>query len=324
LKDAKNNTPMKNTFQFLSSYQLGLVAWIVFALVALPTSPFSLHWVYVLLLAAPLWLIPLHLKTIKVQRIFQLWAVPVALPLVGAYLMDASWIAGCLAFPWLLFSIILCFNSFSKAPNYCAKAAFLYLPIGAAWLFADRMAWQPLGFSSTIVLLTAAHFHYAGFILPMLTAEVLVFYKNKIKKLVRWSVILGIPLVAIGITTSQLDWPAPIEVAAVTIMAVAGWCFGLMHLSLGWRKRKELFGWLWMFCGLALMTGMTLAFLYGWRYYWPISFLSIPWMYAVHGTLNAIGFAIPGVLHRSSSGCKITMWVIDYVSMVTPWVYSDQ
>lgn len=277
-------------------YQLGLAAWLLFAFIILPTSPFSLHWVYVLLLAAPLWLIPLHFKTIKVHPILQTWAVPMALPLVAAYLIEASWIAGLLALPWLLFCVFAFFKSYPNVPNYCAKAAFLYLPIGAAWLFADRMAWQPLGFSSTIVLLTAAHFHYAGFILPMMTAEVLGFYKKKWTILVRWGVILGIPLVAIGITTSQLDWPAPIEVFAVTVMAVSAWCVGLLHLILGWRHRFQAFGGLWMLCGLALMIGMSLAFLYGWRYYYSISFLSIPWMYAVHGTLNAIGFAIPGIL----------------------------
>lgn len=298
---------MKKLLKFLSSFQLGLVAWLLFAVLILPTSPFSLHWVYVLLLAAPLWLIPLHLKTITVHRIFQFWAVPMALPLIGAYLMEASCLSGILALPWFLFCIFLFFKSYPNAPNYCTKAGFSYLPVGAAWLLADRIGWQPLGFSSTIVLLTAAHFHYAGFVLPMLTAELLAFYKKKWMPLVRWGVILGIPLVAIGITTSQMDWPPPIEVFAVTVMAVSGWMVGLLHLILGWQYRTEKFGWAWMLCGSALMGGMTLAFLYGWRYYFPISFLSIPWMYAVHGTLNAVGFAIPGVMGwRNFKAKKIT------------------
>ncbi|GJM34853.1 MAG: hypothetical protein DHS20C18_38540 [Saprospiraceae bacterium] len=41
---------------------------------------------------------------------------------------------------------------------------------------------------------------------------------------------------------------------------------------------------------------MILAMGYGWRHYFPISFLDIPWMYAVHGTLNSIGFAATGLV----------------------------
>jgi hypothetical protein len=44
----------------------------------------------------------------------------------------------------------------------------LYLPIGGAWLVASRLGIQPLGFGDTIVLLTAVHFHFAGFAAPVL------------------------------------------------------------------------------------------------------------------------------------------------------------
>lgn len=284
---------MKN---YLSSYRLGLVTWLIFTGFILPTSPFSLTWVYVLLLAAPLWLIPLYLKVIAAPNLLQVWAVPLALPLAVAYFLEASTLAGILTLPWLLFCVLASKIGFHTVAHHCSKAAFLYLPIGAAWMTADRLAWQVMGFDATIVLLTAAHFHYAGFILPMLTAQLQRFYKNKWTSLITWGVVLGIPLVAIGITTSQFDLPPPIEVLAVTVMATSGFFVGLGYLLLGIKHRRKGFGLLWILCGLALMVGMTLAFLYGWRYYFPISFLSIPWMYAVHGTLNAVGFAIPGVL----------------------------
>jgi hypothetical protein len=70
---------------------------------------------------------------------------------------------------------------------------------------------------------------------------------------------------------------------------------GLGYLGLG----RQSTGWprfLFSLGGLALAMGMGLALLYGWRYVFPFPFLSIPWMYTVHGSLNSLGFVIPVLL----------------------------
>jgi hypothetical protein len=41
---------------------------------------------------------------------------------------------------------------------------------------------------------------------------------------------------------------------------------------------------------------MALAALYGSRAFLPVSWLDIPWMRALHGTANAFGFALAGLL----------------------------
>src|ERR1700689_2369591 len=46
--------------------------------------------------------------------------------------------------------------------------SFLYLPVGCAWLVASRLGLSPMGFQEPIVLLTAVHFHFAGFAAPLL------------------------------------------------------------------------------------------------------------------------------------------------------------
>jgi hypothetical protein len=48
--------------------------------------------------------------------------------------------------------------------------------------------------------------------------------------------------------------------------------------------------------GLALAAGMFLAMLYGARAYLPPDGLDIPWMRALHGTGNALGFGLAGLL----------------------------
>lgn len=53
---------------------------------------------------------------------------------------------------------------------------------------------------------------------------------------------------------------------------------------------------LWALAGVALAASMVLAGLYGTRALFPVAGLDIPWMRALHGSANAIGFALAGVL----------------------------
>ena len=48
-----------------------------------------------------------------------------------------------------------------------AAVAVGFLAVGATWLVIDRAGIQLFGFDRTIVLLTAVHFHVAGFVLTL-------------------------------------------------------------------------------------------------------------------------------------------------------------
>jgi len=101
-------------------------------------------------------------------------------------------------------------------------------------------------------------------------------------------ILFGVALVAIGITGSQYQFPVWIEVVSVSLLALSAGRFAWEWL----RSKKVVF----MLSGLALSGGMVLALAYGWRYYFPIQGLEIPIMYAIHGSLNSLGFSLPGVL----------------------------
>jgi len=283
---------------------IGFLVWIVSSLVDFPATTFSLTYVQILILAAPLWLIPLTWKLLDTPEWTSYFGVPFAILLAIAFYFEPSSKIALLTLPWLFLTTILAFQKLTdwrvakslEISHLTQLAAYLYLPIGAAWAFADRLGFRPLGFDATIVLLTVAHFHYAGFLLPTITAFALKHISTSWRKVIGWLVIFGIPSVAIGITTTHLDLPVWIEVAAVTIMVLGGFIAGLLHCFLGWENWHKNYGKLWLLAGLALMIGMTLAFGYGWRHIYLIPALSIPWMYAVHGTLNAVGFALPAVL----------------------------
>lgn len=283
---------------------IGFFLWLLLTFNWLPVSTFSLTYVHILVLAAPLWLIPLAWQLLDVEDWTKFLGVPASISLGIAFLFEPSLISGILTIPWLFLTAVLAWTKLMDwridksriIHHLCQLSAYLFLPIGAAWAFADRLGFQPMGFDSTIVLLTVAHFHYAGFLLPTITALALPNVPDQWGRLIGWSVILGIPLVAIGITTTHYNLPIWIEVLSVTVMTFGGFMTGLLYLLLGWKNKAKGFGILWLLAGLALMIGMVLAFCYGWRSVFIIPILSIPWMYAVHGTLNAVGFALPAVL----------------------------
>ena len=295
----------------------GLFIWLIFVMFKYPFSVFQMDYVQMLILAVPTFLLPLAGFLMGYAKRVLLIGALAGYSLVGSFLLDKSLLAVVLALPWLVWTIWMAvsqcqkwnFNYYRKIPidtdeiqpvdsfivrlNFLAAAVFL--PVGAAWALADRMDFQPLGFDSIITLLTVAHFHYAGYILPLLTGLVLPDFHKKFSNIVGTGVITGVPLVAIGITTSHFFLPPAIETACVTILAGAAFAVGGMHILSALRMNKNS-RYLLMLSGLALMAGMVLALGYGWRYYFPLSFLSIPWMYAVHGSLNAIGFALPGLI----------------------------
>ena len=207
-------------------------------------------------------------------------------------------LAALLAIPWLALNGFLAirrlFRSFSlHTASLCQLAALIFISVGAFWAVMDRLDYSPMNFSSIIVLLTAVHFHYAGFVLPLATSWLLPKVDTKLGQWAAWGVLAGMPLVAIGITGEHIGLPPWIEALSVSVMAGAGILTGYLHLHLGWKNRNTFYGRLWCLGGIAIILGMSLGLAYGWRSFYPSAFLSIPWMYALHGSLNAIGFAAP-------------------------------
>jgi hypothetical protein len=266
-------------------------------------------WVQILLLLAPAIVVPLALHDLRKFRPFPStikWNAPAAASLLIAHILPAGPAAGFLAVPWLIFSTYLLRLVWISWPTQGGPGspdrilrlgAFAYLSVGAAWALADRFAWQPLGFDPLIVLLTAVHFHYAGFALLWIGAKALPYCRARWERYLLSSIILGVPLTAIGITASHFNWSPGIEMASVLIMAAGGISLGLLYLRMAITGKGQAgVRTLWLLAGLALLLGMSLAILYGMRYLWPLPWLSIPWMYAVHGTLNSIGFALSAML----------------------------
>ncbi|MEM9834959.1 MAG: YndJ family transporter [Bacteroidota bacterium] len=284
----------------------GLVTWLLLCVWQWPPSPLHLDYVRLILSAAPLVIVPLC-HAMDGRSFWLTFALGAAFSL--GMLLPVGGVGFGLVLPWWMFSAYLTVHYGARWVSgqlakrsegkesklrlqsshgtqrsshlFFSSACSVSLLVAASWAIADRLELSPMGFDTTIVLLTAVHFHYAGFTLIWLLGRL------RGPAWMEWAIVLGVALVAVGITTSQYGLPAWIEVVSVTILATAA----LRFARLLWQQKQLLF----RLGSLALAGGMVLALAYGWRYYFPVRGLEIPVMYALHGSLNSLGFALPVV-----------------------------
>jgi hypothetical protein len=283
-------------------------------------SPFETDWARALLLLAPMVLVPLILGLVRPRAGDSRWTaiawraaviavVPAALALVAAYTRPQGPGAAALAAPWLGFAgILACLgltrivrrwrrNRSELLPGLAVEAGLVYLAVGGAWALLDRWGARPLGFEPVIVLLTAIHFHYAGLCLPVLTGFAGLDVRGRTARVAAGGVIVGVPMVAAGITATQLGLGSALEAAAAWVTALSGLLSASLHLRLASRPGMPAAARaLWALAGAALAASMVLAGLYGTRAVFPVEGLDIPRMRALHGSANAIGVALAGVL----------------------------
>jgi hypothetical protein len=124
---------------------------------------------------------------------------------------------------------------------------------------SDRFGFRPLDFDPVIVLLTAIHFHYAGFALPLVTGLAARRLDSGTARLAAAGVIAGVPLVAIGITSTQLKAGPLIESLAAWVLAAAGILTASLHLRLAFGPGRPLVRFLWAVAAVSLVGSMVLA-----------------------------------------------------------------
>jgi hypothetical protein len=221
------------------SARLGAIVWAMALLVGRP-SPFETAWARALLMLAPLVLLPLGLRLAAAPagtagrdgwwRTAVILQLPTAVLLGSAFLVSPGLPAAALAIPWSATTALIALLGLARARRHaagplselCIDAGLVYLAIGSAWAVCDRLGVRPLDFQDVIVLLTAVHFHYAGFVLPLLTGLALRHGRGRTESLAGVGVIVGVPLVAIGITATQLNFGPALECATAWILASAG------------------------------------------------------------------------------------------------------
>jgi hypothetical protein len=169
------------------------------------------------------------------------------------------------------------------------------LAVGGAWLVASRLGMRPMGIQEPIGLLTAVHFHFAGFATAMIGAAMLRFAEKRGKH--PWLQVLvlmvaGLPfIVAAGFVIS----PMVKMVAAILFSAsVAGLAISLR--AFGRRAENATARILLQVAAGAIFAGMMLSGTYAVADYLGSDVLTMPQMARTHGILNAMGFCLVGLL----------------------------
>jgi YndJ-like protein len=81
------------------------------------------------------------------------------------------------------------------------------------------------------------------------------------------------------------------------ITSIAGLMTAGLHFVLALSySQTQAARWCRFIAAMALSFSMLLAALYGLRSYLQIPWLEIPWMRALHGSANALGFGLAGLI----------------------------
>ena len=293
----------------------GTFVWLGLFAASLPGG--DLEAITRLLLLAILVLAPLCLSLVAPSDLFEQHYLPpyratervqpfAAMLALVSSLLRPGILAALLAAVWLAFTALVAWfglhrflsHRFTRVEEVCIDAGLIYLPVGSVWLVLSRLGANPLGFSDTIVLLTAVHFHYTGFIAPVVAGMVgrqLADVRPGASSMFRVAaigLIAGTPLVAIGITFSPL-----VEVAAVTMLVA-----GLLLLSfltafvIAPAIRSRAVRALLIVSPAASVVAMLAAGAYGVGQFTGAPTPTIPQMVAIHGWVNALGFALCGLI----------------------------
>lgn len=278
----------------ITTTAVGLLVWIV-GLIALPmTASLQAR----ILLLAPLVVVPLLIDGIpRAKRplpIPGLLVMVAAIPLLGALAATPGPLAVLLALPWLAlsgsFAVSAAWRGLRQLPGIVHPgraselgllAACGFLGVGGLFLAFDRLGVQPGGFSPDVILLTAVHFHFAGFGL-LVVASLIAARRPRLAGSV-FGLLIGIPLTAAGFVSGSTALNA--LGALVTGLAGIGLALGLLvdRSPMSTPARVA-----WRLAGLALLIGMPMGIAWSMAIAFGTTFLDIDRMVRTHGALNSL------------------------------------
>ena len=242
-----------------------VIVYLLIALAVLVTVPLALH--------------ALGVKAGPVLHVGQLLAT-------ASLLVPRGGVAGALALAWVASAALLVVRN--RQGGLFTLIPLLWLPAAAAWLAADRFGIRPLDFDRSIVLLTAAHFHHAGFGVSVLLARARASFGLALHQ-------IGMLFVAIGISAS--DHLEPLG-ASFIVGALVVWTYHAIRmrpLLSRWRRVAITVS------AVAWAYPMLLAVS------WALAQVGVDFvtskltptlnaMVAQHGAVNAIALVLTGVL----------------------------
>ncbi len=286
---------------------VSVLAWVLFAR-TYSEHPYDGLWIVSLLMLSPLVLMRVGEAIVLGEGISKQRLLPhvgAIVLLAASLLRPASTMAAVMATPWMVLRICLAAEVMLKwrllpvktPGQICTDFASIFPVVGAAWLVMHRANWTPWNFDPLIVLLTAAHFHHAGFTLPLMAGLNAKAAPGCWTRFSCVAILIGVPLVAAGITCTHFGVLRFVEPFGVTVLVLGAVGVAVSQIRLGLEKKCGVLARLgFVVSGVSLLAAMLLALGFGLRYVFPNLALTMPQMWAIHGTLNAFGFGLCGIL----------------------------
>src|SRR5580658_7145210 len=179
--------------------------------------------------------------------------------------------------------------------QFCFAVGEGYLLVAGAWLVASRAGLQILAFREPIVLLTAVHFHFAGFASAVLAGLTYERFRES-----QWKAALLSALTAVvcGPAILGLAFMLGPKVKLVAALLIALGQFGLAGgmVRAGIAAKNAAGRWLLFVAGGSVAAGMILAVVWAVGEYPLEVFVNIRQMAEFHGVLNAVGLVVCGLL----------------------------
>jgi hypothetical protein len=274
-----------------------------------------LNTIELLFLLGPLVIVPLGLElcarsapemgietNLRSVHRFQL---PAALCATASFWFPQKISATILVLPWLGFGCFigliglmsLLRGEFRKLRTVCMIVSFLYLPVGCAWLVASRLGLSPMGFQEPIVLLTAVHFHFAGFAAPLLAlaagaaVEKKAVVQQQIFKTLAAGVLAGPGLLAAGFVIGP-----GLKLAMALVVACSEVGLSLFFLASIGAMRPRLAQMFVTISAASVLFAMVLAGVWAIGEFPLQPFVHLDEMARLHGTANAFGFVLCGLV----------------------------
>lgn len=246
---------------------------------------------------------------IRIARKLQL---PAALCAIASFWLPQGVVATILVLPWLVLGcfvgmeglMALLRGEFRKLKTACRIVSFLYLPIGCAWLAASRFGLSPMSFQEPIVLLTAVHFHFAGFAAPLLALaagsaiEKKTATPRRIFNLVAAGILAGPGLLAAGFVIGPR-----LKLAMALLVACSEVGLSLFFLAHTRSMRPRLAQVLVTISALSVLFAMVLAGVWAIGEFPLQPFVHLNDMARFHGTANALGFILCGLVGWTLAAC---------------------
>ncbi|WP_069839394.1 YndJ family protein [Bacillus sp. F56] len=167
----------------------------------------------------------------------------------------------------------------------------IYLAGGGFWFFAYAAYLQIMQFAPLIILLTAVHFHYSAFLIPIFNGLLgrTIRKHRMLYNWITWVILLSPLLIALGITYSKT-----LDVIAVSIYMAAIYLHAFFVFTAAFRTKTGAF--LIRLSSAVLMITIAFSMIYSFGVFQQEVTLTINQMIWIHGFVNAFGVILPALI----------------------------